>query len=70
MDEDVRVTFAADFDYSPSAYRGGVTIAYLAGQERSVTRECAEAAVKAGALKPTETGPEPAPVKPRAKRRP
>ncbi|WP_374833909.1 hypothetical protein [Paenochrobactrum pullorum] len=37
--------FTSDFDWSP---RYGVTIAYLAGMEMSVTRRCAEAAMKAG----------------------
>ena len=37
--------FISDFDWSP---RYGVTIAYLKGMEMSVTRRCAEAAIKTG----------------------
>ncbi|MBN9018728.1 MAG: hypothetical protein J0H11_15045 [Rhizobiales bacterium] len=43
-----RVRFLADFDYSPAALRGMVTVAYKAGAEETVTRDCAAAAVKAG----------------------
>lgn len=47
--DDVRVRFGRDFDFSPAAMRGAVTIAYKAGDELPVTRECADAAVKDGA---------------------
>lgn len=42
------VRFAADFDFSPAARGGRVTVAYRAGMTKSVTRECAEKAVAAG----------------------
>lgn len=38
------VRFTADFDWKP---RPQVTQAYFAGQERNVTRDCAEKAVAA-----------------------
>ena len=39
------VRFTADFDWKPKPQ---VTIAFLAGQERNVTRGCASKAIKAG----------------------
>lgn len=45
----MRVKFSRDFDFSPPALKGLHTIAFKAGEERVVTRECAEAAVRAGA---------------------
>lgn len=43
-----RVRFTSDFDFSPSAFGGRVTQAFLAGTETTVTSECAEAALAAG----------------------
>lgn len=40
-----RVRFLHDFDYKPTTQ---VTIAYRAGMERTVRRECADKAVSAG----------------------
>lgn len=40
-----RIRFSDDFDWSP---RFGVTIAYKGGEEYTVKRECADAAVAAG----------------------
>jgi hypothetical protein len=42
------VRFTADFDFSPAAFGGRSTIAYKAGMELNVTRECAAAAKAAG----------------------
>lgn len=42
------VRFLADFDYSPTARRGWTTIAYKAGMEVNVRRECGEAAIGQG----------------------
>lgn len=39
------VRFTANFDFKPKA---SVTLAYLAGQERNVTRACAAQAIAAG----------------------
>jgi len=39
------IRFTADFDFKPKA---AVTLAYVAGQEKNVTRECASRAVAAG----------------------
>ena len=39
------VRFTADFDFKP---RPTVTIAYLAGDVRNVTRSCAAAAIASG----------------------
>lgn len=39
------VRFTADFDFKPKPQ---VTLAFLNGQERNVTRDCAEKAVAAG----------------------
>lgn len=39
------VRFTADFDWKPKPQ---VTLAFLIGQERNVTRDCAEKAVAAG----------------------
>lgn len=47
----MKVTFERDFDYSPSAFNGLVTIAYKAGTTATVKRECAEAAIKVGAAR-------------------
>jgi hypothetical protein len=41
--------FTRDFDFSPAAKAGRVTVAYKAGMVQNVTRECADAAEKAGA---------------------
>jgi hypothetical protein len=41
-----RVQFIRDFDWKPTPQ---TTIAYKAGGEHTVRRECADAAVKAGA---------------------
>lgn len=41
-----RVKFSRDFDWKPTSQ---TTIAYKADQECTVRRECADAAVKAGA---------------------
>jgi hypothetical protein len=40
-----RVKFTEDFDYKPKSQ---ATIAYLAGMEMTVRRECADAAIAAG----------------------
>ncbi|WP_353641324.1 hypothetical protein [Mesorhizobium sp. WSM2239] len=45
--------FTQDFDFSPAARSGHVTIAYRAGMRRNVTRECAEKAIAAGKAKRT-----------------
>ena len=42
------LSFTADFDFSPAARRGRVTIAYKAGTVANVTRECADKAIDAG----------------------
>lgn len=41
------VRFKEDFDFSPAAPKGFVTIAYKAGMVKNVTTECAEAAFAA-----------------------
>jgi hypothetical protein len=48
------VRFARDFDFSPAKHGGRVTIAYLAGTTRNVTRECADLAVSSGAAEPAQ----------------
>lgn len=40
-----KVKFTADFDYKPAPQ---ITVAYLAGMEENVRRECAEQAIAAG----------------------
>jgi len=52
---DRKVTFTRDFDWSPPEMRGRMTIAYKAGFSGIVRKACAEAAMKAGAAKPTKT---------------
>ena len=47
------VRFTADYDFSPEARAGRVTIAYKAGMVMNVTRECSEKAKAANAGKPT-----------------
>lgn len=42
------VRFTKDFDYSPAAKKGWVTLAYKAGAVHNVTRNCAELALAAG----------------------
>lgn len=42
------VRFMADFDFSPAARRGMVTLAYKQGTVANVTRECASLAIAAG----------------------
>lgn len=44
-----RMRFISDFDFSPAAHEGRVTVAYKAGHVLSVTRECALVAEEAGA---------------------
>jgi hypothetical protein len=55
--------FEKDYDFSPDAKGGRVTIAYKAGMVQNVTRECAEKAEAAGAgaptVKATETADQP-----------
>lgn len=49
------VTFTADFDFSPEARKGTVTIAYKAGMTDNVTRECLEQVIAAGKAKRTSS---------------
>jgi hypothetical protein len=42
------VRFTANFDFSPAALGGLVTLAYTAGTVDNVTRECAQKAIAAG----------------------
>lgn len=42
------VRFLDDFDFDPDARGGRVSIAYKAGQEANVTRECAAKAFAVG----------------------
>lgn len=42
------VRFTADFDFSPKAKNGWVTLAYKAGTVENVTRECAQMAIEVG----------------------
>ena len=44
------VTFLKDFDFSPRARGGRVTIAYKAGMHLNITRECASKARAARAI--------------------
>jgi hypothetical protein len=46
----MKLTFVKDFDFSPEAKNGQVTVAYKAGQEYSVTRECHQKAFAASAV--------------------
>lgn len=48
------VHFIADFDFSPKARGGRVTIAYRAGMKKNVTRECSAAAIAAARAVSTE----------------
>lgn len=41
------IRFTADYDFSPVALKGHVTIAYKAGMVKNVTTECATLAVGA-----------------------
>jgi hypothetical protein len=41
------VRFTSDYDFSPAARNGRVTVAYKAGMVQNVTRECATLAVAA-----------------------
>lgn len=41
----VWVSFDSDFDFSPEAKKGHVTVAYKAGTTANVTRECADMAL-------------------------
>jgi hypothetical protein len=45
--------FEKDFNFSPDAKGGRVSIAYKAGMVQNVTRECAEKAKAAGVGAPT-----------------
>lgn len=57
------VCFTANFDFSPAALGGRSTVAYLAGMEMNVTRECAEQAIAAGKAEGMEREiPEPGPL--------
>jgi hypothetical protein len=46
--------FDKDFNFSPDAKAGRVSIAYKAGMVQNVTRECAEKAKAAGVGAPTQ----------------
>lgn len=46
----MKLPFVKDFDFSPEAKNGTVTVAYKAGQEYTVTRECHQKAFAAGAV--------------------
>jgi hypothetical protein len=46
----MKLPFIKDFDFSPDAKSGMVTIAYKAGEEYTVTRECHQKAFAAGAV--------------------
>lgn len=48
------VLFSADFDFDPDALGGRVSIAYKAGQRKTVTRECAAKAKAAGKAEEVE----------------
>lgn len=51
------VKFTKDFDFSPEARNGHVTVAYKAGMELNVTAICAEQAIAAKkAVKVKKTG--------------
>lgn len=45
----MKVTFLRDFDYSPPAFKGAVTIAYKAGHTYTLPHDHAAAAVEVGA---------------------
>lgn len=45
----MKVTFSRDFDFSPPAFKGAVTVAYKAGQTYTLPRDHADAAIAAGA---------------------
>lgn len=49
----VWVSFTSDFDFSPAAKKGHVTVAYKAGTTANVTRECADIAIDAKKAKGT-----------------
>jgi hypothetical protein len=49
------ITFSKNFDWSPAKFNGRVTLALPAGLKKLVTRECAEAAAKAGAIESDES---------------
>jgi hypothetical protein len=44
-----RLTFTADFDWRPPEAKGRIVIAYRAGSTRKVRKNCAAAAIAAGA---------------------
>jgi hypothetical protein len=50
MEMTMKILFVKDFDFSPEAKNGTVTVAYKAGQEYSVTREAHRKAFAAGAV--------------------
>jgi hypothetical protein len=50
-----KVTFLRDFDWSPEKFSGRVTLAFKAGTETMVTRDCAAKAKKAGAIESDES---------------
>ncbi len=47
----MKVPFEKDFDFSPDAKNGLVTVAYKANQEYTLTREAHQKAFAAGAVK-------------------
>lgn len=46
----MKIPFEKDFDFSPDAKNGMVTVAYKAGEEYTLTRECHQKAFAAGAV--------------------
>lgn len=49
------MTFTQNFDWHPARFGGRVTVAFKAGVTQTVTRECAAAALQAGAIKPDDS---------------
>lgn len=46
----MKLPFVKDFDFSPDAKNGTVTVAYKAGEEYTLTREAHQKAFAAGAV--------------------
>ena len=49
-----KLRFLSDFDFRPAGRNGQVRVAFMAGMVARVTRECAAAAVAAGAAEAVE----------------
>jgi hypothetical protein len=50
------ICFSKNFDWSPAKFSGRVTVSFVAGDKKLVTRECAAEAISKGVAHECEGG--------------